>query len=169
MKLNLGCGSKILPGYVNVDLVNLPGVNLVTDLSQFPWPFKDSEAKEIVMTHVLEHFPNTIQIMEEVWRISAPLCKVLIHVPYWNASDYVTDPTHIRPFNERTMNFFDPRFPQCKERWYYSRARFSIKKKVYSVKILGRYFSATSKLVEFLANYLCNIIQTISFELEVLK
>src|SRR5436190_17862449 len=130
-KLHLGCGRDIRAGYVNVDSAALPGVDVVHDLSRFPWPFADAEAEELILQHVLEHLPDTIRVMEEIWRISAPGARVVIRVPYWNASDFITDPTHIRPFNEHTFDFFDPSHPRCQERSYYSAARFHIRRKTY--------------------------------------
>jgi hypothetical protein len=42
-KLNLGCGTDIMPGHVNMDKLRLPGVNIVHDLNKFPYPFKDNQ------------------------------------------------------------------------------------------------------------------------------
>lgn len=172
-KLNLGCGTDTLPGYVNVDSAKLPGVDVVHNLTDFPWPFSDGEADEMILIHVLEHLPNTIRTMEEIWRISAPGAKVMIRVPFWNSSDFITDPTHIRPFNENTFGFFDPRDPNCKKRPYYSKARFFIKKKIYYVRIWGRYLAVRPLVLRFpleiLAEFLCNIIQVIEVELEAIK
>ena len=47
MKLNIGCGKKILNGYINLDVVKLPGVDIVHDLNKYPWPFKDNYFDEI--------------------------------------------------------------------------------------------------------------------------
>ena len=39
-RLNIGCGKKNKNGYINLDLLKLPNVDVVHDLNQFPWPFK---------------------------------------------------------------------------------------------------------------------------------
>jgi len=58
MKLNLGCGNKILTGYTNVDIVDerngmVPDINCdITDLKVF----EDNSADEILTVHVIEHF-----------------------------------------------------------------------------------------------------------------
>ncbi len=71
MRLNLGCGSDIRPGYVNVDFRQLPGVDRIVDLSVFPWPFEDESADEILMLDFLEHFPysQTRRILLECHRV----------------------------------------------------------------------------------------------------
>ena len=74
MKLNLGCGPDIRPGYINVDgsynLLLKPSAEIVVhDLNQFPWPFPDNCADEILMWHVLEHLPDTFKVVTEVKRI----------------------------------------------------------------------------------------------------
>ena len=39
MKLHLGCGHIIKEGWVNHDIVPLAGVDVVHDLTKFPWPW----------------------------------------------------------------------------------------------------------------------------------
>lgn len=55
-KLNIGCGTRILGGYINLDVRNLPGVNVVHDLRK-PLPFPDNEFDYVLAEDILEHFP----------------------------------------------------------------------------------------------------------------
>ncbi len=76
-KLNLGCGPKILPGYINCDNFSSPDAEIPTDvvkveLNRFPWPFADNYADEIRMDHVLEHLADTESVVKEVRRILKP-------------------------------------------------------------------------------------------------
>lgn len=82
MKINLGCGPDIKPGYVNVDFRVVAGVTSM-DLSQLPWKFDDECADEILMLDFLEHFPygKTEQMLGEVWRVLKPGAFVDIQVP----------------------------------------------------------------------------------------
>ena len=54
MKLNLGCGSKILNGYTNVDKFDYYKADSVHDLEKFPYPFKNDSVNEILLSHILE-------------------------------------------------------------------------------------------------------------------
>jgi predicted SAM-dependent methyltransferase len=57
-KLNLGCGDKILPGYVNVDVAaSRCGLkpDVLCDLHRLT-PFEDNTVDEILSVHVVEHF-----------------------------------------------------------------------------------------------------------------
>lgn len=83
MRLNLGCGADIKPGYVNVDFFHTDGVDKVVDLSVFPWPFADECADEILLLDFLEHFSyrKTRQILSEVMRVLKFDGHVDIQVP----------------------------------------------------------------------------------------
>ena len=57
-KLNLGCGDKILPGYVNVDVAeSRRGMkpDVLCDLHKLA-PFEDNTVDAILSVHVVEHF-----------------------------------------------------------------------------------------------------------------
>lgn len=109
-------------------MVSLPNVDVVHDLRKFPWPFKDQSIGEVYMKDVMEHLPDTIKTMEELHRICKPGAKLYIAVPYWNCFEAITDPTHVRSFNEFTFEFFDPNRRRCQDRPYYSKARFTIER-----------------------------------------
>mgnify|MGYP001170916011 CR=1 FL=1 len=134
-KLHLGCGHKIKEGWINHDIADLPGVDLVHDLNQYPWPIDDNTIDEVFAKDVLEHLPNLIRVMEEIYRITKPGAKVYIEVPYWNSWEAITDPTHVTQFNEYTFTFFDPSHWRCKDRPYYTKARFKINKLGFDVRL----------------------------------
>lgn len=126
IKLNIGAGTDILPGWVNHDVAALPGIDCVHDLEVRPWPWADGSVDEIKIYDVLEHLHEFIPSLEEIWRILRPggICRV--SVPYWNSWCAAADPTHRHTFHETTFQFFDPESPYCRSRPYYSKARFSI-------------------------------------------
>ena len=79
MRLNLGCCDRLLPGYVNVDLVEGPGVE-VADLRE-PWPWPDSSVEQVRAWDIIEHLPDKIRTMNELWRVLAPGGTAEIAVP----------------------------------------------------------------------------------------
>jgi SAM-dependent methyltransferase len=129
LKLHLGCGKSVLPGYIGVDLSPQLGVSVVCDLSKKPWPFEDSSVEQCVMFNLLEHLSDTIKVMEELWRVSRPGGIVHIQVPYYNSAGAFQDPTHVKFFTERTFDYFtEDGATELSHYNYYSRARFEIVK-----------------------------------------
>jgi SAM-dependent methyltransferase len=171
-KLHLGCGHFIKEGWVNQDLVALPGVDSVHDLTEFPWPYEDGRFDEVHMDNVLEHLPETVRTMEEIHRITRPGAKVFIGVPFWNSFEAWGDPTHARLFSEEIFEFFDPTTWRGKERSYYTKAKFRIEGIAFCVnpfKPLARGqwahrfdFRLRNPVLKFFcrlhASYFCNVI-----------
>lgn len=111
MKLNLGCGSKIYDGYINVDKFDLYNVDIQHDLEKFPYPFKDNSVEEIMLIHVLEHIGQEpdifIKILKEFYRICKNRALINIAVPHPRHDDFVSDPTHVRPITILGLSLFD--------------------------------------------------------------
>ncbi len=104
-RLNIGCGSDIIDGWVNLDLCNLPGVNVVHNLEELPLPFKDSEFDEILCRDILEHV-DYIPILQDLHRIMIKSGKLKIRVTHFTSSISYTYPTHKNYFTSRTFDFF---------------------------------------------------------------
>ncbi len=171
-RLNMGCGTDIRAGYVNLDSAQLDGVDVVHSLENFPYPFADDTFDEIIAINVLEHLADTIAVLDEMWRICAPGARVTIRVPYWNSMDSITDPTHKKFFNQHTFDFFDPAHKRCRNRPYYAAARFRVETVYYYVKLL-KYFKVRNPLAKAViglaAHHLNNVIWVIEFDLVALK
>jgi predicted SAM-dependent methyltransferase len=109
LKLNLGCGSNKLEGFVNVDKFGSPDVT--HDLETFPWPWRDSSVEEVTLVHVLEHLGRVpdvfIGIMKEIYRVCRNGAHVYIVVPHPRHDDFLGDPTHVRPVTAQMMALFD--------------------------------------------------------------
>lgn len=108
-KLNLGSGKidvdDIEEGYVNLDITNYPGIDVVWDLNNLPLPFKDEEFDEILAKNILEHV-NYIPLMDELYRILKPKGKIKVSVPHFTSMESYSDPTHINFFAYLTMSYF---------------------------------------------------------------
>jgi predicted SAM-dependent methyltransferase len=139
-RLNIGCGKKNKNGYINLDLLKLPNVDVVHDLNQFPWPFKKNEFDEILCDNVLEHLNDTIKPIEELWRITKNKGIIKIWVPLYPSIGCFADPTHKQTFTYMSFNYFREEDGLN----YYSCARFKIKKRKI---IFSKYLRIIEKLV----------------------
>ncbi len=54
LRVNVGCGEKLLDGYINVDLRELTGVDILADVRRLP--FERATLTEIASAHLIEHF-----------------------------------------------------------------------------------------------------------------
>lgn len=108
MKLDLACGQNRREGFKGVDIAPGPGVDFVVDLEQFPWTqFKDNSIEEIYCSHYIEHVPDLIKFMDEVWRICENGAKVTFLAPYYTSIRAWQDPTHKRAISEATWMYFN--------------------------------------------------------------
>ena len=105
MKLNLGCCDALLPGYVNVDIVPGPGV-VVADLRE-PWPWDTGSIGEVRAWDVIEHLPDRIRTMNELWRVLRPGGTAEIAVPTTDGTGAFQDPTHVSFWNRRSFLYFE--------------------------------------------------------------
>lgn len=55
IKVDLGCGAAKQNGWVGIDNRAEPGVDIVHDLTLFPWPLPDNCASIVMASHLLEH------------------------------------------------------------------------------------------------------------------
>jgi len=107
-KLNLGCGTDYMNGWVNVDNGNT-FCDIKHDIEVFPWPFEESSVDEIKMQHVLEHVSRDkfIPLVREMYRVCSNGAVINIVSPYAGSDNYWTDPTHKLPLTSRTFDYFD--------------------------------------------------------------
>jgi len=163
MKLNLGCGKDIRKGYINLDISELRGVNVVHNLEKFPYPFKSNTFDEVVCEHTLHFLTNLIKAMEEIHRISKPGAKIKIIVPYYHSRAAHQDPLTKRFFTLDTFDYFikNSKFN------YYSKSTFIITKKKLHPTKLGRL--VPKRLRNYVGMIFGDIVDTIYFELRVVK
>lgn len=135
IKINLGAGQDQKEGFINVDLVDLPGIDIVHNLIEFPYPFKDEVADEIHAIDVVEHLanytadnrPSVVAFVEEAHRILKTGGVLYMQMPGWKAEFLWIDPTHVRGFDIQSFDFFDPTKPFGITTGFYSKAKFSVK------------------------------------------
>lgn len=94
LKLNLGCEDKIIPGFINVDIVNHKGVDKIYDLNKTPLPWNNSSVDFILCSHVLEHLDNPLEFMTELYRICKKGAIIDLFVPHFSCFSTYADLTH---------------------------------------------------------------------------
>ncbi|HEX7885281.1 MAG TPA: hypothetical protein VF474_04830 [Phenylobacterium sp.] len=118
MKFNMGCGLNKRPGCINVDSAPQSGADEIWDLEQTPWPWPSDCAEEVWFVHSLEHMGADakvfLAIMQELYRIARPGCRIHIHVPHPRHDNFIGDPTHVRPIIPQMLRLFDR---QLNESW----------------------------------------------------
>tara|TARA_Y100001968_G_scaffold312020_1_gene334739 strand:- start:1493 stop:2062 length:570 start_codon:yes stop_codon:yes gene_type:complete len=108
LKLNLGCGEKRIPGYINVDKYGTPDIK--HNLESFPWPWETNSVSDILLIHVLEHLGQDIEtyfgIFKEMYRICSHRAKIRIVVPHFRHNFFYDDPTHVRVVTPLGLQLF---------------------------------------------------------------
>jgi SAM-dependent methyltransferase len=99
--LNLGCGTTAFPApnVVNVDMFEVPGVDVVWDLSKTPLPFEDGEFDLVLANHVLEHIPNWWECFKEAARVVKIGGEVKVWLPGDGNSSQLGYRDHINMIN----------------------------------------------------------------------
>lgn len=138
LKISLGAGTEIEKedgvDWINTDIVQLPGIDVVHNLMQYPWPFQDESAEHIKAKDIIEHMAthlsdgrsSIIAFIEECYRILKPGGMLWIQTPAWDAEFLWIDPTHVRGFDVRSFDFFDPETDFGRSTGFYSPAKFKV-------------------------------------------
>ena len=126
MRLDIGCGKNKKPGYIGLDRVSMPGVDIVCNLEKEKIPIEDNSIDEVYSMHFMEHVTDLLVVMEEVWRVSKNNAKITIAVPYFTSVGAFRDPTHKQFFSYDTFDHFThtKKIPS-----FYSDAKFRVLKK----------------------------------------
>jgi SAM-dependent methyltransferase len=90
VRVDLGGGRKPKPGFLNVDVQAIPGVDHVVDFEQLGrgvrLPFTDQSVEEVYSSHALEHVRNHHGVLHEIARVCKVGAHVEIRVPHWNGA-----------------------------------------------------------------------------------
>ena len=81
MKLHLGCGPRHIPGFVHVDLLPAPHIDIVGPVEKLPMP--DASVSLSYASHVLEHFGRNEYkaVLKEWFRVLGPGGILRLSVP----------------------------------------------------------------------------------------
>lgn len=156
-RLNLGCGTDIKQNWTNLDIVSLPGVDVVWDINKFPYPFGNDTFEVVCCNDILEHV-DFIRVLKELHRITIEGGQIQIRVPHFSSINNYLDPTHKNKFSIDTFDFFT----KTHSRSYYFDFHFSqVKSKkitfIYFYKILSPIINSSSFLQKIYERFgFCN-------------
>ena len=112
IRLDIGCGKNKQDGFVGLDMRDLPGVDIVWDVTDIPWPLPDECVLLAMASHLVEHISPAnggfLKFMDELWRVMRVDGEVAFSLPHGSSQGYLQDPTHCNPCNEATWSYFDP-------------------------------------------------------------
>ena len=125
VRLNIGCGHKLLEGYVNIDMPgNYSGQkpDIECDIREIPLP--DNHADEAMAIHVIEHFYRweVVDVLKEWVRVLKPGGLMVIECP---CLDKVAQLLHVPDAPRRlTLGrlYGDPDYkaPEMTHKWCYT-------------------------------------------------
>ena len=104
--LDVGCGAAKRAGAVGIDVMPVPGVDVVHDLNRYPWPLSDSEFDRVLFTSSLECLDNVVRAVEEAHRVAKPGGRVEIHTTHFASSNSYWDPLQKWHFSYYTFDYF---------------------------------------------------------------
>jgi hypothetical protein len=121
LKLNLGCSDTQLAGFVGVDTWTPPWAtdeNFVRADLKRSWPWADGSVDHIIAHDIIEHLPDKIHTMNEIWRVLKPEATVEIIVPTTDGTGAWQDPTHTSYWNRNSFLYVtagDPHYERFHE------------------------------------------------------
>ncbi len=110
VNLDLGCGRKKREGYVGIDVASSSRADLLADLRR-GIPLHGDSCERVLCDNLLEHMPDLVGIMNEIWRVCRDGALVEVIVPYYTSIGAFQDPTHVRYFTEKTFLYFTQTLP----------------------------------------------------------
>ena len=103
--LEIGCGCAKPEGFVGIDLLATPAVDLVWDIRD-GIPYPDHTVNIIHATNIFQYLPHPIAVMNECWRVLKPGGSLLALTPSASGPGAFGDPTVRSFWNEQTIDFF---------------------------------------------------------------
>jgi SAM-dependent methyltransferase len=129
---------------------------VIHDLTKFPYPFGSNSFDKIMASHIVEHIPNTLKFMEEIFRISKPNAIVIIRTPHYSSRGAWINPTHYKAFSIGTFDYFNPKIDQP-----YGNCSFKVMKKEFHYLRRDVKHHPISRFFDGLFSSLANLNQNI--------
>ena len=125
--LAIAVGITPRPDAINMDKASLPGIDVVHNVENLPWPFESESFVEIQAYEIVIYIRDVMQFVDECWRVAKPNALLKIRYPLWDKEIGWIDPTIIRPFAKNSFDIFDPEANRGGKRyWWYTERKWKI-------------------------------------------
>ncbi|MEL6891016.1 MAG: class I SAM-dependent methyltransferase [Actinomycetota bacterium] len=105
-RLELGCGpNKLHPDAIGVDVLDLPGVDIVGPIPDVLTDLDDASVDVIFTRHFLEHVDSLTGVVAECARLLRPGGRLIAITPHFANPHFYSDPTHRTAFGLYTMSY----------------------------------------------------------------
>ena len=133
MRVNLGCGLKPIPGWINLDKFPCSDAVGFCDLDD-PLPLDDNSCLEILLDNVIEHIYDIPKLLVEIERCLRPGGKVKIITPHFTSASSWRDPTHVHHLSYFSFDYIETNHRQ---NYFSSQLSIDSKKLSFSGGIMG--------------------------------
>ena len=176
ISIQLGSGlATRLPNAVTLDINSSTQPDVICDLNNGVFPFRNNVFDMVVAISILEHLNDFFAIMGEIHRVSKCGAKVHILVPHFSSAGAFVDPTHSQFLSARACDYFVEGSDIERDYGFYLPYRFRMKKRYIELSGIWNYLPPLRWLAEkhtaFWEEYLCFIVRGsgVYWELEVVK
>jgi len=114
--LDLGCGTHKAKGAYGLDISSLGKADVICDINEGYFPFKDSIFKLVYASHIIEHIEDPEKTLKEIHRVCKKGAHVLLRYPHFRSINAFSDVTHRRYLGFRA---FDNYFLSTKKRTFF--------------------------------------------------
>ena len=107
MKINLGCGKRKMPGWINIDSEKNVDPDIIRSIEN-GLPFQDNSIEVVNARAILEHIKQgkLTDVMREIYRVLKPGGLLYVMVPHWCQKWMWSDPTHYTAWSREMMEWF---------------------------------------------------------------
>ena len=109
IQLNLGCGSRKLPGYVNIDIRHDVKPDVILNVERYGLSdWEDNSVDKVRAWDFLEHIRRrkVVMVIEEIWRVLKPGGVLEHNTPSTDGRGAFQDPTHRSYWNYNSWMYF---------------------------------------------------------------
>ena len=114
--VELGCGTNKTKYAIGVDILDIPGVDIVADINKGLPFFEDSSIDLIITNHTLEHIENFDFLLKEIHRVLKREGIIQIKVPHFSNPFFYSDYSHKRFFGLYSFDYFANNESQLKRK-----------------------------------------------------